>query len=92
MTLVPAERGAARSDEPWLRDLLAGQPLEALAMRPAAPFPLDRVVLHHRFGFPRLGASRAILRGLDRIETLVGRILPHARWSYVVARARRSAS
>ncbi len=90
MTLVPAERGAARSDEAWLRDLLAGQPLEDLRLTPAAPFPLDRVVLHHRFGAPRLGASRTVLRALDGLESLARRVLPERRWSYLIARARRS--
>jgi SAM-dependent methyltransferase len=89
MTLVPAERGAARSDEAWLRGLLAGQPLAQPTMRQAAPFPLDRVVLHHRFGFPRLGASRAMLRTLDLLEAAAGHVLPRSRWSYVIARAHR---
>jgi SAM-dependent methyltransferase len=90
MTLVPAERGAARSDEVWLRSLLAGQPLEGLTLSPAAPFPLDRVLLHHRFGMPRLGASRAVLRALDRLDALAGRVMPAGRWSYLIARARRT--
>jgi SAM-dependent methyltransferase len=89
MTLVPAERGAARSDEPWLRALLAGQPLGELLVRPAAPLPLDRVVLHHRFGAPRLGNSRAVLRALAALEGLAARTLPHSRWSYLIATARR---
>jgi SAM-dependent methyltransferase len=89
MTLVPAERGAARSDEPWLRALLVGQPLGDLVVRPAAPLPLDRVVLHHRFGAPRLGNSRAVLGALAAVEKLAARTLPHSRWSYLIATARR---
>jgi SAM-dependent methyltransferase len=90
MTIVAAERGAARSDERWLRDLLAGQPLSLLDVRPDAPFPLDRVVLHHRFGAPRLGASRMVRRSLDALESLARRVLPASRWSYLIARARRA--
>ena len=90
MTLVPAERGAARSDEAWLRALLDGQPLERLALRPAAALPLDRVVLHHRFGSPRLGNSPAVLGALAAVERLAARTLPHSRWSYLIATARRS--
>ena len=90
MTLVPAERGAARSDEAWLRALLAGQPLAGLAVRAAAPFPLDRVVLHHRFGLPRLGASRGVLRALDLVERTAAHLLPRSRWSYLIAHARRA--
>jgi len=90
MLLVPAERGAARSDAAWLGALLAGLPLAQLTMRAAAPLPLDRVVLHHRFGMPRLGASRAVRRSLDLAESLAARVLPQSRWSYVVAHARRT--
>jgi len=92
MALVPAERGAARSDEAWLRALLAGQPLDEVTIRPAAPFPLDRVVLHHRFGVPRLGASRAVLATLDALEGAARRVLPASRWSYLVVHARRAAA
>lgn len=90
MTLVPAERGAARSDEPWLRALLDGQPLDAVSVRPAAALPLDRVVLHHRFGAPRLGHSRTVRSALSRLERLAERALPHSRWSYLIATARRT--
>mgnify|MGYP001162881639 CR=1 FL=1 len=90
MTLVPAERGAARSDEAWLRALLDGQPLEHLDVRPAAALPLDRVLLHHRFGAPRLGRSNGVLRTLASLERLAERTLPHSRWSYLVATARRA--
>ena len=81
MTLVPAERGAARSDEAWLRALLDGQPLDRLEVRPAAALPLDRVVLHHRFGAPRLGRSPVVLRALSSLEGLAERTLPLSRWS-----------
>lgn len=90
MALVPAERGAARSNEAWLADLLAGQPLRDVVLRPAAPLPLDRVVLHHRFGVPRLGASRGVLRALAAAEGLAGRLLPRSRWSYLVLQATRA--
>jgi len=90
MALVPAERGAARSDETWLRALLEGQPLEDVVLRAAAPLPLDRVVLHHRFGVPRLGASRAVVRALTALESGAGRVLPRSRWSYLVVHARRA--
>jgi hypothetical protein len=90
MTLVPAERGAARSDEAWLRALLDGQPLDRPEVRPAAPLPLDRVVLHHRFGAPRLGQSSVVLRALASVEGFAERTLPHSRWSYLIATARRA--
>lgn len=90
MALVPAERGAARSNQAWLMDLLAGQPLRDVALRAAAPLPLDRVVLHHRFGAPRLGASRGIMRALGAAERLAGKLLPLSHWSYLVVQATRA--
>jgi len=85
MALVPAERGAAKSDEAWLRSLLADLPLTDLRFAMAVPFPLDRVVLHPDFGAPRLGRSAAALRAMSAVENLLGRLLGRGRWSYVVA-------
>lgn len=90
MALVEAERGAVRSRKPWLRSLLDGLALRELNFEAAAPFPLDRVVLHPEFGLPSLGRSRAMLRLLAGIESLVGRLLGRERWSYWVARARKN--
>lgn len=90
MAIVPAERGAARSDPAWLRALLEGLPLEGLGVEMAAPLPVDRVVLHHRFGVPALGTKPAALRALTAIETAGARLLPRSRWSYVILRARKS--
>jgi hypothetical protein len=47
------------------------------------------VVLHHRFGAPRLGNSRAVLGALAALEGLAARTLPQSRWSYLIATARR---
>lgn len=88
MALVPAERGARDSSESSLRTLLEGLPIEDLRFAMAAPFPLDRVLLHPTFGFPFLGRSRGTLRILDSLEAVAGRIVGRGRWSYIVARAR----
>jgi SAM-dependent methyltransferase len=90
MAIVPAERGAARSDEPWLRDLVRGLPLDRLEFEMAAPLPLARVVLHHRFGLPGLGRSKAVRALLAGCDRLASRLLPPSHWSYVVARAART--
>lgn len=92
MAIVPAERGAARSDARWLAALLAGLPFVDVRFAPAAPFPLDRVVLHHRFGVPRLGRSRVVRGALAGLEGAVARLLPQSRWSYVVVHAYRAAA
>ncbi|HYC21827.1 MAG TPA: class I SAM-dependent methyltransferase [Candidatus Bathyarchaeia archaeon] len=90
MAIVPAERGAARSDESWLRGLVRGLPLDRLEVEMAAPLPLARLVLHHRFGLPGLGRSRAVRALLAGCDRLASRLLPPSRWSYVVARAARA--
>ena len=89
MLLVAAERGAARSDPAWIADLLRGLPLEEPRFEMAAAFPLERVVLHHRFGVPGLGAQRAIRRLFAAWDAVTERLVPRSRWSYVVVRARR---
>jgi SAM-dependent methyltransferase len=90
MAIVPAERGAARSDEAWLRHLTRGLPLARLEVDMAAALPLARVLLHHKLGLPRLGRSRAVAALLDRLEGLAARLLPRSRWSYVLVRAERT--
>ena len=90
MALVPAERGAARSDERWLRALTRDLPLDAFELEMAAPLPLARVLLHHRFGVPRLGRSRLVRSLLELGDRVATRLLPRSRWSYVVARGARA--
>ncbi|MBM4267299.1 MAG: methyltransferase domain-containing protein [Deltaproteobacteria bacterium] len=92
MALVPAERGASRSSETWLRELLAGLPLDGLHFTTAAPFPIYRALLHPIFGLPRLGRIPLTRRLLDVTESAVGRVLGAPRWSYWIGRATRSAS
>jgi SAM-dependent methyltransferase len=92
MAIVPAERGARRSDRDWIERLLARLPLADLTIEMAVPLPVARVVLHHRFGLPRLGANRAATSLISGCESLAQRVMPRSRWSYVVARAMRAAS
>ncbi|HAC79753.1 MAG: class I SAM-dependent methyltransferase [Candidatus Binatia bacterium] len=91
MALVKAERGAARSTEPWLREQLSRLPLEGVHLESAVPFPLDRVVFHPQFGWPALAGNNWLQKGLDGIETAVGKALGPARWSYWTVRATKSA-
>ena len=90
MLLVPAERGARQSTPESLRDLLAPLPLEGIERSMAAPFPLDRVVFHPRFGLPALGRSRPVVRLLSELEAAIGRSTDENRHSYVVLRATRN--
>jgi SAM-dependent methyltransferase len=87
--LVPAERALRASSPDSLRAALAGLPLDDVRIAMAQAFPLRRLVLHYRFGLPRLGRSTLGRGMLVRLERAVERILPHRRWAYTVLRARR---
>ena len=74
------ERGELRSTEPFLRSLLADR--FTLSVRHLQPMPLHRVVYHPQLGRPSLGNSRRFREGLQRFETLLGRVVPSVAWAY----------
>ena len=87
--LVEAEAGARKFNADYVRELLAGLPLEDLEISAAQPFPLRRAVLHYELGLPALGRwgpSRALLSGAEK---LIGALVPRAHWLYVSASATR---
>ena len=88
--LVAAEAGLRASRADALEGLLRAQPLVDLSLRMAEPLPLRRLVLHPRFGLPSLGRLRPVARTLDAVDDLAARVLPRARWGYVVCAARRA--
>jgi SAM-dependent methyltransferase len=87
--LVPAEAALRTFRPASVLDALAGLPLESPDVAMAQGFPLRRLVLHHRFGVPALGRVRAGARGLAMLERAIEALVPRARWSYAVVRARR---
>jgi SAM-dependent methyltransferase len=87
--LVPAERGLRHSRPAGVAALLGAHGLADLACDMAQALPLRRVVLHYKLGAPSLGRSRAVVRLLDVAEAACGRLLPRARWSYMVFSARK---
>lgn len=87
--LVAAEAALRTFRPASVLDALAGLALEAPETTMAQGFPLRRLVLHHRFGVPRLGRWRPAARALALVERGLEAVLPHARWSYTVVRARR---
>lgn len=88
--MVPAEIGALRSSPGSLAALLAGLPLEAVEVAMRQPLPLRRLLLHYRFGAPRLGGSRAVRALLGAAEATAAQLLPSSRWCYVLVSARRA--
>jgi SAM-dependent methyltransferase len=87
--LVAAEAALRTFRPASVLDALAGLPLDAPEVTMAQGFPLRRLVLHHRFGVPALGRLRASAGALAALERAIESIVPRARWSYAVVRARR---
>jgi SAM-dependent methyltransferase len=81
-----AERGELRSTEPFLRSLL-GEHFSELTVQRFQPMPLHRLVYHPQLGRPALGNSRRFRNGLQRFETLLGRVVPDVAWAYLHLRA-----
>jgi SAM-dependent methyltransferase len=88
--LVEAERGARRFGVEHVSGLLRPLPLRDVEVCTRLPLPLRRTLLHYRYGLPALGRRRIARELLAGAEDLLGRLVPRARWSYVVASARRT--
>lgn len=88
--LIAAEAGIRRGGRDRLRQWLAGLPLRDVELRPLQPLPLRRLLLHYRFGVPRLGRLAAVRRLLEVAERGIGRLLPERRWAYLLATAQRT--
>jgi len=90
--LVPAEVGARESGFAAIRALLEPEPLDALELAASQPLALRRLLFHYRFGLPALAKSAAIAAAARGLERALGRLLPRARWTYVVATATKRAA
>lgn len=88
--LVPAEAQARGFTPASVQGLLGGLPLRDVETAMAQGFPLRRLVLHHKFGWPRLGHGARGAALLARLERLAERLVPRSRWSYTTLRARRT--
>jgi SAM-dependent methyltransferase len=88
--LVPAEALGRRSRPAHVEGLLRGLPLTRVELQTVEPLPLRRLVLHYRFGLPRLGRVRPARAALAAVEQLARRVLPPARWAYVRVTAERT--
>jgi len=87
--LVSAERRLTGFTVSSVLRALEGLPLAEPEVEMAQGFPLRRLVLHYRFGWPGLGRARTAARVLEGLERLGERLLPPRRWSYTVVRSRR---
>jgi SAM-dependent methyltransferase len=90
--LVHAEAKARAFDAALIRGWLGHLPLSDVELQMRQALPLRRMVLHYRFGSPRLGRNAAATRALRGLEAFAGRLLPASRWSYISATARLAGS
>ena len=87
--VVPAERVLRGFRPVNVLAALDGQPFDPPTTYMAQGFPLRRLVLHPRFGVPRLGRVPLARAALAALEAACARLMPRSRWSYVVVRSRR---
>jgi SAM-dependent methyltransferase len=78
-----AERGMLASTAARARGEAAAAGFTGLRVEVRQPFPLARVLLHHRLGRPGLGARPGVARALAGLDALLGR-LPRALWAYFI--------
>jgi SAM-dependent methyltransferase len=82
--LVKAEGGIKRNSPRTLEELLVREIGVTATMTPHQPLPLFRVLLHYRFGWPRLGRWRWAQVFFDAFNRLAARLIPQSRWAYLV--------
>ena len=79
----PQERGILRNSMRSLGLLVGGQ-FDQVRPESRQPLPVYRLLLHYRFGVPRLGHSRAFEALMRRWDGFVARLLPRKWWGYVL--------
>lgn len=84
----PHERGQLRNSPAALRDLVARH-FPAVEVEVRQPLPLDRLLLHHRFGLPRLGSWRAFAAAMEAGDRLLRAVWPRRWWAYILVKAGR---
>ena len=81
--LRPHERGLLRNSVASLDELVRGQ-FGVVRTEPRQPLPVYRMLLHYRFGLPRLGWSKALTALMAGWDGAAARLLPRKWWSYVL--------
>jgi ubiquinone/menaquinone biosynthesis C-methylase UbiE len=80
------ERGLLCNSVPSLRTLISPHfPTATYDLR--QPLPVYRLLLHYRFGIPRLANYRAFALSMDAWDVLARRIVPESWWAYVLVKA-----
>lgn len=87
--IIKIERDVLRaSPESYLALLSKCQSAHvSLCMR--EPFPVFRILLHHKFGFPRFAGNRLVIWALSFLDSIACILMPKSRWAYILITATR---
>ena len=85
--LVPAERGALRS-KPHTLTTLALASGAAIQLNMMQPLPLERALLHYRYGVPGMARWTATEMMIRLFDGILKHVIPRSCWAYIVIRGR----
>lgn len=83
----PHERGLLRNSIASLRTLVAAH-FSSLKVEARQPMPIYRLLLHHKFGLPRLGEHRGVSSLMLGFERALRSVLPEWWWAYIVIKVK----
>lgn len=86
-TIRPHERGLLRNSCDRLGTLVADH-FAAPRVEVRQPMPIYRLVLHQRFGLPRLGEHRVARSLMLGFERAIGAVLPRRWWGYILVKVK----
>lgn len=88
--LIKAERGIRWNSPESLENLLFNVFGSKPLLRMRQPLPIYRVVLHYRFGIPRVGYWKFVQKVFDLFDALFEKIVPVNRWAFLVFEHRKN--
>lgn len=85
--LIKAERGELQSSPKLFKRLVEQANGKNLVILGKEPLPFFRLLLHYRFGLPKLGTNKAAVKVLGFLDKVFGVIIPKSFWAYSVVSA-----
>jgi ubiquinone/menaquinone biosynthesis C-methylase UbiE len=86
--LRPHERGLLRNSMTSLRAVVADHFSSPSVLEARQPMPIYRLLLHHKFGLPRLGDRRSVASLMLGLERALRPILPRRWWAYILIKVK----
>ncbi len=86
-TIRPHERGLLQNSCDRLGSLVADH-FAGPRVEVRQPMPIYRLVLHQRFGLPRLGEHRVARSLMLGFERAIGAVLPRRWWGYILVKVK----